>query len=48
MIIILSPAKTLDYTVENPADFSAPTFLNESKGGCSPGLGGRRAPIPDL
>ena len=31
MIIILSPAKTLDYTVENPADFSAPTFLSESK-----------------
>ena len=31
MIIILSPAKTLDYTVENPAGFSAPTFLSESK-----------------
>jgi cytoplasmic iron level regulating protein YaaA (DUF328/UPF0246 family) len=31
MIIILSPAKTLDYTVENPSDFSAPTFLSESK-----------------
>ena len=31
MIIILSPAKTLDYTVDNPVDFSAPTFLSESK-----------------
>jgi cytoplasmic iron level regulating protein YaaA (DUF328/UPF0246 family) len=31
MIVILSPAKTLDYTIENPDSFSKPVFLKESK-----------------
>ena len=32
MIIVLSPAKTLDYSSsENISDFSSPEFLNKSK-----------------
>ena len=32
MIIVLSPAKTLDYTTQrNIDDFSSPVFLNKSK-----------------
>ncbi|MEK9650022.1 MAG: peroxide stress protein YaaA [Gammaproteobacteria bacterium] len=31
MLVILSPAKTLDYSVKNPDKFSAPNFLKESR-----------------
>ena len=30
MIIVLSPAKTLDYEFESPHDYSVPSFLNQS------------------